>query len=131
MRGQLRSPHWSRWNRTGPDWTVGVEEEVMLLDPLTWMPASRSEEVLASLDPEFAAHTSAETHGSAVELATSPHRSVAAAAGELADLRTRLARELRLLGVAGAVAGTPPMATWEGTEVSPGARFQCLYSSLA
>src|SRR5204863_5591943 len=56
--------------------------------------------------------------------------SVAAAAGELADLRTRLARELRLLGVAGAVAGTHPMATWEDTEVSPGARYQFLYSSL-
>ena len=49
----------------------------MLLDPVTWMPASRSEEVLTALDPEVAEHTAAETHGSAVELATDPHETVA------------------------------------------------------
>jgi glutamate---cysteine ligase / carboxylate-amine ligase len=130
MRGHLRTPEWSHWNRTGPEWTVGVEEEVMLLDPLTWMPASRSEEVLASLDAELAAHASAETHGSAIELATSPHERVGDAIDELARLRARLAHELERLGLAGAVAGTHPLATWEDTEVSPGARYQFLYSSL-
>jgi carboxylate-amine ligase len=126
----VRAPEWSRWNRSGEPWTVGIEEEVMLLDPVTWMPASRSEEVLATLDPEFAAHTSAETHGSAVELATSPHGTVGAAVGELSELRTRLAHALRALGLAGAGAGTHPLATWEDTEVSPGARYQFLYSEL-
>src|SRR5690349_9149582 len=130
MRDQLRPPAWSRWHYAGADWTVGVEEEVMLLDPVTWMPASRSEEVLAALDAEFAAHASAETHGSAVELATSPHETVAGAIDELAGLRARLAHELEHLGLAGAVAGTHPLATWEDTEVSPGARYQFLYSSL-
>ena len=118
------------WNRDVTAWTVGVEEEVMLLDPITWQPASRSEEVLAALNPEIAAHTSAETHGSAVELATSPHETVAGAIGELAGLRERLAAALRSLGLAGAVSGTHPLATWEETEVSPGARYQFLYSSL-
>ena len=102
----------------------------MLLDPVTWMPASRSEEVLAALDPEVAAHTSAETHGSAVELATSPHATVAGAVGELARLRESLASELDRQGLAGAGAGTHPLATWEETEVSPGARYQFLYASL-
>jgi glutamate---cysteine ligase / carboxylate-amine ligase len=52
---------WAHWNRegAGAPWTVGVEEEVMLLDPVTWMPASRSEEVLEALDPAIAEHTSA------------------------------------------------------------------------
>jgi carboxylate-amine ligase len=122
--------HWSDWHRSSEPWTVGIEEEVMLLDPVTWMPASRSEEVLAALNPEFAAHTSAETHGSAIELATSPHRTVTGAVGQLADLRARLERALGGLGLAGAGAGTHPMATWEDTEVSPGARYQFLYSSL-
>jgi carboxylate-amine ligase len=126
----LITPAWALWNRSGEAWTVGIEEEVMLLDPVTWQPASRSEEVLAALDPDVAAHTSAETHGSAVELATSPHTSVAGAVGQLAELRERLSAELDRLGLAGAGAGTHPLATWEETEVSPGARYQFLYSSL-
>ena len=45
------SGHWADWNTVSREapWTVGVEEEVMLLDPLRCELASRSEEVLASL----------------------------------------------------------------------------------
>ena len=123
---------WARWNPAGAEapWTVGIEEEVMLLDPLSWEPASRSEEVLAALDPAIAAHTAAETHGSAVELATAPHVTVADAAIELAMLRRGLAERLCSMGLAAAVSGTHPLATWEDTEVSPGARYQFLYASL-
>ena len=125
----MRTPAWSHWNQGG-EWTVGIEEEVMLLDPLTWLPASRSEEALAALDPELTAHASAETHGSALELATDPHPTVVGAVCQLAELRSRLAHELLPLGLAAAGSGTHPLATWEETEVSPGARYQFLYASL-
>jgi carboxylate-amine ligase len=123
---------WSTWNRAGAEapWTVGIEEEVMLLDPMSWLPASRSEEVLEALDPEIAQHTAAETHGSAVELATAPHTTVAEAAAQLAALRGGLAARLETMGMAAAVAGTHPLASWEETEVSPGARYQFLYASM-
>ena len=132
MGDAVRRPAWAEWNRegAGAPWTVGVEEEVMLLDPATWMPASRSEEALGTLAPEIAGHTSAETHGSAVELATDPHRTVSEVVQQLAGLRRGLAETLRELGLAGAVAGTHPMATWRDTEVSPGARYQFLYASM-
>src|SRR3954468_14163725 len=125
----MRPPEWARWNRDVTAWPGGVEEEVMLLDPVTWLPASRSEEVLASLDREVAAHTSAETHGSAVELATSPHETVSGAMSELAHLRERLADALGSLCLAGAGAGAHPLGTWEEDEGSPGGRHQFLYSS--
>src|SRR5215218_6385353 len=128
----MRRPEWAVWNTegAGAPWTVGIEEEVMLLDPVTWMPASRSEEALAALRPEIGEHTSAETHGSAVELATDPHSTVGGAVAQLAELREGLAEGLGELGLAGAVAGTHPLATWEDTEVSPGARYQFLYASM-
>jgi carboxylate-amine ligase len=128
----MSTPEWAAWNRAGAEapWTVGIEEEVMLLDPVTWMPASRSEEALAALDSDVASHTAAETHGSAMELATDPHRTVAGAVAQLARLRAGLARGLERLGLAAAVAGTHPLASWQDTEVSPGARYQFLYSSM-
>ncbi len=123
-------PGWAEWNGDGEPWTVGIEEEVMLLDPVTWMPASRSEEALAALPPRVGEHTSAETHGSAVELATAPHATVGDAVRHLAELRAGLAGTLHDVGLAGAVSGTHPLATWEDTEVSPGARYQFLYASM-
>src|SRR3954468_4089926 len=66
-------PAWARWNEAAADtpWTVGIEEEVMLLDPRrTWSLANRIDEVLAALPPGIAAHASAETHACVVELRT-------------------------------------------------------------
>jgi carboxylate-amine ligase len=125
-------PEWAVWSPAGAEapWTIGIEEEVMLLDPVTWMPSSRSDGVLAAVDEELASHIAAETHGSAVELATSPHATVASAAAQLAGLRDALARGLERLGLVAAVSGTHPLARWEHTEVSPGARYQFLYASL-
>ena len=47
-------PDWAQWRRTGRErpWTVGIEEELMLLDPADWSLVSAVEEVLASL-PEI------------------------------------------------------------------------------
>jgi glutamate---cysteine ligase / carboxylate-amine ligase len=127
-----RLPSWARWSdrAAAAPWTVGIEEEVMLLSPESWMLSSRCEEVLAALPPEVAARARAETHGSALELASSPHATVAAAVAELAALRHGLAGTLDALGLRAAVAGTHPTARWEHIQVSPGARYQYLHSSM-
>jgi carboxylate-amine ligase len=124
--------HWSDWSDAGREapWTVGIEEEVMLLEPRDWSLDSRSDEVLAALPTDMQGRTAAETHGSALEIATQPHTTVAHAAAELCDLRRGLAAVLEPLGIRAAVAGTHPFTLWEDVEVSPGARYQFLYSSL-
>jgi carboxylate-amine ligase len=109
---------------------VGLEEEVMLLEPRSGAPISRSEEVLGALAPELAGHGRAETHGCALELATDPHESVRAAGAELSRLRAGLAETLQGLGLAAAVAGTHPLARGDDVELSPGARYRFLYASL-
>ena len=126
------SGHWTDWNREAREapWTVGIEEEVMLLEPNAWNLTSRSEEVLSALPERMTARTAAETHGSALELATEPHAEVGAAIDELRHLRSSLAAVLEPLGVRGAVAGTHPFSLWEDVEVSHGARYQFLYSSM-
>src|SRR5689334_18972642 len=124
-------PTWANWctDPTLEPWTVGLEEEVMLVEP-DGSPAWRSEDVLQALPTELAAHTRGETHGLALELATSPHASVAEAIGELRGLRAGLARAVRSLDLGAAVAGTHPTVRAEEVEVSPGARYQYLHRSL-
>src|SRR5918999_6526166 len=88
-------------------WTVGIEEEALLLEP-SGAVANRIDAVLAAMGP----HAAAETHACVVELRTAPHATVAGAAAELGSLRRALDRTLRDdLGLRVAVAGTHPSVT--------------------
>src|SRR3954462_14272604 len=113
-------PAWAKWcaDPALEPWTVGLEEEVMLLEP-DGSPAWRSEDVLQALPEELVEHTRGETHGLALELATSPQNTVAEAIAELRHLRAGLAHAVGSLGLCAAVAGTHPMVRAEEVEVSP------------
>ena len=125
-------PAWAEWNTdaAASPWTVGIEEEVMLLDPDGWALASRIDDVLPALSQDVADHAAAETHGSALELFSGPHATARGAAEELARLRAGLAADLDPLGLRAAVAGTHPFAQWSDVEISPGARYQSIYDSM-
>ncbi len=130
------APHapgaWSRWSPAAEQsaWTVGVEEEVMLLDPQGWALASRADAVMSGLTGELASHTSTETHGSALELRTDPHATVAGGLVQLEELRGDLARELEQLELRAAVAGLHPFTLWQDTQISDGDRYRFLYGSM-
>jgi carboxylate-amine ligase len=133
MRDASRSPAWVRWSGAAAvsPWTVGVEEEVMLLDPLTWSVANRIDEALEALPASVALHASAETHACVIELRTDPHPTVGEAAAELSQLRTSLDAALReTLGLRAAVAGTHPLVTSEQVAVSSGGRYRQVSSSM-
>jgi carboxylate-amine ligase len=123
---------WARWKarEEGVAATVGAEEEVMLLRPDDWGLAQEIDSVMPALSPELASHVTPETHGSALELGTGVHRSVASAADELRKLRRMLAAELEPLGLRAASAGTHPFAVWQDTVISGGSRYQFLYGSM-
>jgi carboxylate-amine ligase len=125
-------PEWTHWpsEPVVADWSVGAEEEVMLLEPGGWQLAQAIDDVLPALSPSLAPSVSAETHAGALELATGAHRTSGAVATELAVLRARLAAELEPLGLRAGVAGTHPMAEWQQMRVSGGARYQLLRGTL-
>jgi carboxylate-amine ligase len=123
-------PAWAEWRSTGEPWTVGIEEEVMLLDPRGWTLASRVDEVMGVLPAELAERASQETHGSVLELATRPHATIASVAAELAEMRAALAEALAPLDLRAAVCGTHPFVQWNEVEVSPGARYRAIYDSM-
>jgi carboxylate-amine ligase len=120
---------WAEWTASRP-YTLGIEEEMMVLDPSDWSLAQRGDHVLARLSPELTSHATAETHEAALELATGPHETVAGAAMEVAALRSALAADLAANGLSAASAGTHPFANWTETKVSSGARYQLVYESM-
>ena len=123
-------PEWARWRAGAEDWTLGAEEEVMLLDPADWTLAQVLDEIHPRLSPGLAAHVTAETHAAALELASGVHRTAGGVAAELAALRASLAAELFGLGLRAAAAGTHANAVWQETRVSEGARYQLLHRSM-
>lgn len=125
------SPDWARRNQSaGPRYTIGVEEEVMLVDRSDDSLAQSSEWVLAEMCDELSAHTSPETHASVAELATGVHANVADAAAELAALRARLDEHLRAMGLAAASAGTFSSACLAKARVSRSGRCRLVADSM-
>lgn len=122
-------PAWADWHPSAR-YSVGIEEEVMMLDPGDWSLAQRIDDILPRLSADLAAQVSAETHCAAIELATRPHDTAGGAPDELAGLRASLASELAASGLRAASAGTHPFAVWSDTLVSGGGRYQLVYASM-
>ncbi len=124
---------WARWTRwdTANAWTVGIEEEVMLLDPCGWSAANRIDDVLLRVSPDVAANVSAETHACVLELQTTAHHVVADATAELEMLRRSVDDTLRTkLALRAASAGTHPLATRSKVSITSGARYQHIEGSM-
>jgi glutamate---cysteine ligase / carboxylate-amine ligase len=122
-------PGWARWRATDP-YTVGVEEEIMLLSPADWALVHDADEVMTALPRSVAEHATCETHGSAIELSTGVHARLGEAAAEMRALRRVLEDTLAGMGHRAASAGTHPFAVWQDTVVSSGERYQAVYGSM-
>jgi carboxylate-amine ligase len=127
----IAAPSWSEWNPLGGErpWTVGVEEEALIVERGSGAPANRIGDVLLHLPADVAEWAAPETHACVIELATRPHATVADVAAELAGLRRRLSRALARHGLRAAVAGTHPFATWQDVQLAPGPRQQAIHAS--
>ncbi len=96
----------------------------MLLDPVDWSLAFRSDEVRAALPAGLRDRVTLETHAAVMEIATGVHRRVGDAVSELSRLRDRLARALAEQNLRAAVAGTHPCAVARDTVLSSQPRYR-------
>ena len=122
-------PDWAEWTG-GKPYTLGAEEEVMLLNPHDWSLAQQVDRVLPRLSQELADHVTPETHRSALELTTGVHDEAEGIGEDLLDLRRRLSADLMPLGLSCASAGTHPTTVWHETVVSTGPRYELVYGSM-
>jgi glutamate---cysteine ligase / carboxylate-amine ligase len=113
-----------------PGFSLGVEDEVMLLDAQTHALAHHADAALAAFSDELRVKTSPETHACVIELRTRPHTTVPGAIGELVRLRSALAAELAGMGLRPAAAGTHPLAPPGEGEHSTAGRYELVAATM-
>src|ERR1017187_7377177 len=115
-------------NFTGPKYTVGIEEELMILDPQSLDLKSGVNLIVGESPP--LGEIKPELLESVVEISTSPCKDIPAAGAELVALR-RLARDrAHKAGLEIGASGTHPFARWEDQRVVNDDRYHGLIRQL-
>jgi glutamate---cysteine ligase / carboxylate-amine ligase len=97
-----------------PDFTVAVEEEFALLDPVTLGLVNRFEELQAAAqDTDLEPHLVGELIASEAEVRTGRCESFAEAAARLGERRVQLRALADSLGIALSAVGTHPWSPWQ------------------
>src|ERR1044072_4833536 len=97
---------------TGPSFTLGVEEELMILDGETFALANEIDAVIEAYDGD--GEVKPELLQSVLEIATPPCKDVAEAGEHLRRLRREVSDAAARHDLAIGSGGTHPFAMWEG-----------------
>jgi glutamate---cysteine ligase / carboxylate-amine ligase len=115
----------------GDPYTIGVEEEFMLLDPETWDLVQHIEAVLAkAAEGEYAERVHSELMQSVVEITTPVCRSPADAGEQLRQLRSHVSEVARSEGCRYASAGTHPFSLFERQRITAKDRYRRLVEQM-
>ena len=113
---------------TGPSFTIGIEEELMILDSESLTLANAIEAVLEEYGEDDSVKP--ELLESVLEIATAPHATAHEAGEELRALRRGVAEAAERRGLLIGSAGTHPFAMWEDQRVSSRPRYRELIAAL-
>jgi carboxylate-amine ligase len=114
-------------NFTGSGYTLGIEEELMILDAES-LELSNSIEAILESAPE--GDVKPELMESVLEVATSPCANTAEAGTELIGLRKQVIQLAQAKGLEIGSAGTHPFAMWEDQRIVARPRYRDLVSAL-
>jgi carboxylate-amine ligase len=112
---------------TGPSYTVGIEEELMILNAES-MELTNAIETLLEAAP--AGEIKPELMESVLEISTDPCDNTAEAGGQLRALRRQVRETAATKGLAIGSAGTHPFAMWEDQRIVARPRYRDLISAL-
>jgi len=112
---------------TGPSYTIGIEEELMIVDGETYSLANAIESLIEDTpDGEI----KPELMESVLEISTRPCATVREAGDQLRALRRRVTEKAGERGLRIGSAGTHPFAMWEDQRIVARPRYRDLISSL-
>jgi carboxylate-amine ligase len=115
---------------TGPPFTLGVEEELMIVDARTMDLVSAIEQLMVAVPSETEGDVKPELLQSVLEISTDVCRNAGEAAGQLEELRRRVRETAEKQGLTVASAATHPFAKWEEQHVVDRERYQELVDAL-
>ena len=116
---------------TGPSYTLGIEEELMIVDEETLDLSNSIEALLADLaDVPTEGEVKPELMESVCEIATTPVKNTVEAGAQLRALRRTVNQVAQQHGLAIGSAGTHPFALWEDQRVVARPRYRDLISGL-
>jgi carboxylate-amine ligase len=114
-----------------PSFTIGIEEEYLLVDPASRDLIQESPQGLfEACEQRLGPRVAPEFLQSQVEVGTNVCSSVAEAHGELAFLRGAVAEVARDYGLAMLAASTHPFASWREQRTTPKERYRILANDL-
>jgi glutamate---cysteine ligase / carboxylate-amine ligase len=114
-------------NFTHAGYSVGIEEELMILDGETMDLVNAIEQLLG---PAEFGEVKPELMESVLEISTDPCATIAEATQQLASLRATVRERARDKGYAIGSAGTHPFAKWEEQRIAARPRYRDLISAL-
>jgi glutamate---cysteine ligase / carboxylate-amine ligase len=116
---------------TGPSYTLGIEEELMIVDEETLDLSNSIERLLSGLDEiPTEGEVKPELMEGVCEIATTPVKNTVEAGAQLRALRRTVNQVAQQSGLAIGSAGTHPFALWEDQRVVARSRYRDLISGL-
>ena len=112
---------------SGPAYTIGIEEELMILDGSSLELVNAIESLL---EPSTSGEIKPELMESVLEVSTEPCRNTAEAGEQLRALRRQVIASAGTKGLAIGSAGTHPFAMWEDQRIVARPRYRDLISAL-
>ena len=110
--------------------TIGVEEEYMILDPSSKELKSHQRAIVTEGQKRFNDKIKAEMHQAVVEVGTSICNNADEAFQEILSLRTGVSEIANGLGFSIGASGTHPFSLWEKQLISDSERYQDLLNEL-
>jgi len=110
--------------------TLGVEEEYMVLDPATYELKSHEQKIVHEGQKVIKDKVKAEMHQAVVEVGTDICADVDEAYKDVAQLRKTIAEIANGLGFAMGAAGTHPFSHWESQLITDHARYNEIVNEL-
>jgi carboxylate-amine ligase len=117
-------------NFNGPGFTIGIEEELMILDADSLNLAQGIEAILGAVPAEYEGQVKPELMQSFLEVATKPHPDVPSAGEELRRLRRMVSEVAERQGFLVGAAATHPFALWEDQLIVGRDRYMKLSEEL-
>lgn len=106
-----------------PDFTLGIEEEFMIVDPETGELKSSIQEIYEDGKLILQERIKPEMHMSVVEIGTEICRTTSEARMEITQIRAELAKLAKKQGLAIASSGTHPFSHWKDQTIHPDHRY--------